>query len=129
VEAALEGDLMQSSGVRTDVSGLERFIDLPKQVASVRWEYRRDHGNGSLVAVVHLPPAEIEALLRDSPKLDVQSPVAIDPDLIAQDGGNQWSGVNIDPRSFVDNRKGGLLNGTATVVAGSGFVYVALYEM
>ena len=134
-EAAAEGERMPATSVRTDIPGLERLIDLPKQVASVRWEYTRAHGNGSLVAVLRLGPSEIETLLRDSPRLDVQSPVTIDPRLVGDDAvtptpsSNQWSGVNIEPRAFVNPTKGGLLNGTATVIAGSGLVYLALYEM
>ena len=127
---------MPATSVRTDIPGLERLIDLPKEVAGVRWEYTRAHGNGSLVAVLRLGPKEIETLLRDSPRLDVQSPVTIDPRLVRDDAdadathpSNQWSGVNIEPRAFVNPKKGGLVNGSATVVASHGFVYVALYEM
>jgi len=122
--------------IRTDVPGLEHLIDVPKHVASVRWEYTRTHGNVSLVAVLRLGPAELETLLRDSPKLDVQSPVTIEPRLLGEEAdvksthpSMQWDGVNIEPRAFVNPKKGGLVNGTATVVASGRFVYLALYEM
>lgn len=127
---------MPTTAVRTDIPGLERLIDVPKQVAGVRWEYTRAHGNGSLVAVLQLGPKGIERLLLDSPKLDVQSPVTIDPILlgdqvVAQPGNssNELSGVNIEPRAFVNSKKSGLVNGTATVVISRGLVYVVLYEM
>ncbi|HVY36893.1 MAG TPA: hypothetical protein VHM31_03135 [Polyangia bacterium] len=123
---------MPATAVRTDISGLERLIDIPKEVTGVRWEYTRAHGNGSLVAVLWLGPTEIERLLRDPPKLDVQTPVAIDPSLVGDDTKRTRTpnqGVNVEPRAFVNPKKGGLLNGTATVIAADGLVYLALYEM
>jgi hypothetical protein len=119
---------MSATVVRTDVPELERLIDLPPRVAGVRWKYSRTHGNASLVAVIRLEQGDLQALLRDAQKLDVQSPVTIDLSLTGGDR-DQWQGVNIEPRAFVNAKKSGLLNGLATVVAESGFVYLALYEM
>lgn len=125
---------MQTTSVSSDVSGLDRLIDLPKSVFRVRWERIRKHGDSSLSAVVWLSGPDLQKLVLDSPKLDVQSPIRIDPALIGNDTtqghrSDQWQGVNIEPRAFVNPKKSGLLNGRATVVAESGFVYIALYEM
>jgi len=127
---------MLATAVRTDVQGLERLVDLPKEVARVRWEHIHKNNQSSLRAVVWLPRPGIESLLRESPKLDVQSPVTIDAALLGdearrtgQEVSSQWEGVNIEPRVFVNRTKSGLLNGVATAVADQGFVYLALYEM
>ena len=124
----------QTTGVRTDVSGLERLIDLPKNVARVRWERTQKHGDSSLVAVAWLSRSDVEPLIRESPKLDVQSPVTIPRELLdahetESHPSSQWRGVSIEPRAFANPKKSGLLNGFAVVVADSGFVYVALYEL
>ena len=131
---------MTEQRIRTDVAGLAQLINLPKDPVSVRWERRSRHGDSSLAAVVEMQAVDMESVLKSSRRLDVQTPVALDaetarllfPAQVAtreSDAGFKLVGISIEPSFFVNEKKSGLLNGKAVVLAADKLVFVTLYEM
>ena len=83
---------------------------------------------------------DIQAILKESERLDVQTPFAIDIETArllfparfsreVTDGSVRLEGINIAPSAFVNEKKSGLLNGKAVVFASEGLVFLSLYEM
>jgi hypothetical protein len=131
----------------TDIKTLVRFINLPREPRSVRWETETQPGGNdwTLTALLAFEESDVQEILRSSEKLGGTAHVAADhlrswfPASIrdkypAASAPNApltipVDGTRLTPQAFIAPAKSPLLHGHAIVFEKENLVYIHLFTM